>query len=315
MALALRPHFPPAAGVQFMMSQDTDVMQVVWADSPGSSSQPRACGRSNLGCTAGGSHERLAIKQRLISIAKRPGDVRRPGGTAGALFAAGGGASGSVAGAARLMRSEQLLEGLLARTQQPAVAGTAGAAAAQGQTALSGGPSDLGASIGGGGPHRTPGTQLRSILKRNGVGPAGSASRHTPASSVHFSLAGSSTSKTGRRAGAGRVSGARACRQRRSLAGNCMRRSLALRIPCHRRGLYDLQKRWPLACCLTPAAGQQRQEAAGGAEAQGAAGAAGAGGEPGAQRGQRENRRGRVRRVARRDSGSRRGCLCHSKGW
>ncbi|KAL4448106.1 hypothetical protein ABPG75_005325 [Micractinium tetrahymenae] len=201
----------------FVMSQDTDAMQVVWADSPGSSSQPPGRGRSNLGRGGGGRRlpgaagagsgpqELHAIKQRLISAAQRPRDVRRPGGAAGAVFSVGGGAAGAVAGAARLLHSEQLLEGLLARPQQPAgpAAGAAPAAVAQEQSALSGGPSELGAGVGGGGPHRTPGTHLRSILKRRGGGPAGSASRHTPGSSVHFSLNGDSTSKKGRRAGAG----------------------------------------------------------------------------------------------------------------
>lgn len=200
------------------MSQDTDAMQVVWADSPGSSSQPRGRGPSNLGragdgrgppSVGAGPQELLAIKQRLISAAQRPRDVRRPGGAAGAMFAAGSGPAGGVAGAARLLQSEQLLEGLLARPLQHAASGAAGAAGtAQEQPALSAGPSELGGAVGGGGPHRTPGTHLRSILKRRG-----SAGRHTPASSVQFSLAGASTAKKGRRGGTGPVRGREASGQ------------------------------------------------------------------------------------------------------
>lgn len=200
---------------QFAMSQDTDAMQVVWHDSPSSSSQQPGRSLSNLGragaggATAGnragagsapakGAQELNAIKQRLISAAQRPRDVRRAGGSAAAF---GSGAAAASA-AARLLQSEQLLEGLLAR-QQPAAAAAA-SAAAQEHSGVTGGTSEPGAA---GGPHRTPGAHLRSILKgRRGAGGGGvaPAGRHTPASSVQFTL-NDSTSKKTRRAGAGQV--------------------------------------------------------------------------------------------------------------
>lgn len=174
-------------------------MQVVWQESPGASSQPLGRTLSNLGRTgvAGGpgpglgAQEFSAIKQRLISAAQKPRDVRRPPGPA--LAAA--------AGARMQQQSEQLLEGLLAR-QQPA-----GAAAQQqqqhsGQSAAASG--DAGAACGAS-AHRTPAAHLRGILKRRGSGPGGSGGR-TPVSSVKFTTTGSGC-KGGRSARGGAAGG------------------------------------------------------------------------------------------------------------
>ena len=178
-------------------------MQVVWHDSPGASSQHQARTVSNLGRPAaaprgaavgGGAQELSAIKQRLISAAQKPRDVRRPGPP--------------LPGAGRLQQSEQFLEGLLARQQQqqPDVAALAGAAPPPPaeHSNHSGAHSDLAVAGGGsgGGAHRTPATHLRGILKRRGGG-SGGRGRQTPASSVKFSLNQSSGKRARHRGGAG----------------------------------------------------------------------------------------------------------------
>lgn len=164
-------------------------MQVVWHDSPGGSSQSQpARSLSNLGRSAGlgGAQDLTAIKQRLISAAQKPRDVRRPAGPA--LVASGG---------VRLHQGgEQLLEGLLARQRPVQLQPQAQAQQPQQQPQVQQEPSC--GSGGGNGAHRTPATQLRSILKRRaGGGLGGSGGRRTPASSVKFSLADSG-SKGGR---------------------------------------------------------------------------------------------------------------------
>ncbi len=158
-------------------------MQVVWHDSPGGSSQGQPTrSLSNLGRSTGlsATHDLTAIKQRLISAAQKPRDVRRPAGPALA----------PAAGARLHQGGEQLLEGLLAR-QRPAPAQPQPPAQQQQQQ------QQLCRSGGSNGAHHTPATQLRSILKRRAGAPGSSGGRRTPASSVKFSLADSG-SKGGR---------------------------------------------------------------------------------------------------------------------